>query len=122
MTASLNRVILFVHDVNSQKQFYQTVFGFAIVEEIENEWLVFTTGAAELALHKTGQQYAGINKFKTESNVKLVFETEDDMFKLRDSLIDKNVPMGDVKYFDINYLLCDGADPEGNVFQLKVKR
>ena len=122
MNISLNRIILFVNDVSALKRFYQTVFGFAVTEEIENEWVVFTTGTAELALHKIGQPFAHTNTPKRQTNVKFVFEAPGDMHGIREELISKNVPMGDVKYFDKRYLLCDGEDSEGNVFQLKVKR
>jgi catechol-2,3-dioxygenase len=122
MKVSLNRIILFVHDVNSQKQFYQTVFGFALMEEIPNEWVVLGAGAAELALHNLGPLYNRDNTTKGQSNLKLVFEIDVDICTFREHLITLNVPMRDVKYFDDNYLLCDGEDPEGNVFQLKMKR
>ena len=42
---------------------------------------------------------------------------------LREQLLNQHVPMREIKTFDnYDYCLCDGEDPEGNVFQLKQKK
>ncbi len=66
-----------------------------------------------------GDQY--LSKMKAEhkfdNNAKIVFEIEDDINKTRQLLLDKNVPIREIKTFDnYDYWLCDGEDPEGNVF------
>jgi catechol-2,3-dioxygenase len=123
MNLSLNRVILFVQDVNRLKYFYQSVFNLTPAEEIINEWVVFRTGCAELALHRAGLTYRNDDTaLKVNSNAKLVFETDADLTQLREELIQKNVVMREIKSFDPDYLLCDGEDPERNVFQLKQKK
>ena len=50
MPLSMSRLILYVRDVARLKSFYQTHFDLAVVEEIENEWVVFNAGGVELAL------------------------------------------------------------------------
>lgn len=120
MSISLNRVILFVQDVAGLKKFYQHHFHFEPVEEIANEWAVLKAGNCEIALHKTGAGYEADDQPTGEnSNVKLVFETTADLHQLRAQLVQDGVAMKEIKSFSgIDYLFCDGADIEGNVFQL----
>lgn len=57
-----------------------------------------------------------------ESNTKLVFEIKEELTSLRQELINKGVALREIKSFPgFDYLLCDGEDPEGNVFQLAQK-
>ena len=45
---------------------------------------------------------------------------EEDICQWRELLLANNISMQDVKTFDnYDYLLCNGEDPEGNVFQLQ---
>ena len=60
---------------------------------------------------------------KFNNNVKIVFEIEEDINSLRLKLLGKNVSMREIKTFEnYDYWLCDGEDPEGNVFQLKQRK
>jgi len=124
MDIQLNRIILFAQDVNRLKKFYQEYFSFNLVEEIKNEWVVLNAGQIEIAFHKIGDAYK-INKdipFKVDSNTKLVFELNSALPAFRESLVEQGVLLRELKSFPgSNYLLCDGEDPEGNVFQLKQK-
>ena len=121
MHIALNRVILFVQHVSALTEFYQTHFGFQLTEEIKGEWAVLKTGNCELALHKAGVAYGTNNNNPPgeNNNVKLVFETDADLHQLREKLIDGNVAMKEIKFFKaFPFLFCDGADIEGNIFQL----
>lgn len=121
MKISLKRIILYVQDVNRLKEFYRDMLGLKIVEEIDGEWAVLQAGVGELALHRVGKPYRveDTKSWRVKSNGKLVFDIENNIEKLREDLIVKGVSMGNIKSFDgFNYLLCDGEDPEGNVFQL----
>ena len=86
--------------------------------------MVLKAGPCSIALHKIGKDYEVPGKpFKADSNTKLVFETTDDIFKLRKELLSQNVTISEIKTFDnYDYWLCDGEDPEGNVFQLKQRK
>lgn len=69
-----------------------------------------------------GAQYATVNAkiFRYDNNTKIVFAIEDDIYQWRELLLANNIIMQEVKTFDnYDYLLCDGEDPEGNVFQLQ---
>jgi len=121
MNASLNRVILYVQDVGRLADFYRDVLGLPIVEEIKGEWSVHQAGACELALHRVGKPYrvADPGSWQVDNNVKLVLTVDRELAELRAELVGKGVPMGAIKsYPGLTGPLCDGRDPEGNVFQL----
>jgi len=99
-------------------------FNFNLLEEISGEWVVLNAGRTEIAFHKIGNDF--INEsgkpFRVESNTKLVFNIDRDLSAFRENLLQLGVVLSDIKSFPgFNYLLCDGEDPEGNVFQLSQK-
>jgi predicted enzyme related to lactoylglutathione lyase len=119
--ARITRIILYVQDVERLSAFYRDLFGLAVVEEIAGEWAVLKAGACELALHRAGKPWRVDDgeEWQAESNVKLVFSVDRDLKELRAELIARGVPMRNIKsYPPLTGLLCDGTDPEGNVFQL----
>lgn len=118
MPLSITRVILYVRDVARLKAFYQQHFGLSTVEDIENEWAVLKAGAMELALHRVGLAWRDAPA-TGGSNAKLVFTVPSGLDALRDRLIAAGVPMRELKRYDgFAQSMCDGEDPEGNVFQL----
>jgi catechol-2,3-dioxygenase len=121
MQVALNRVILYVQDVDRLATFYQQGFGLRVVEEIKGEWSVLDAGPCQLALHRVGKAYRVDDpaSWEVESNAKLVMTVDRPLPELRAELIAKGVPMGQIKsYPGLTGPLCDGRDPEGNVFQL----
>jgi len=72
---SLGRIIIFGHLVERLKSFYVDNFGFSVVEEIVDQWIVLNSGQVEIAIHKIGQEYEPEDgkEFRVESNTKLVF-------------------------------------------------
>jgi len=69
-----------------------------------------------------GKEYVNNDDPKQQSNTKIVFKT-DDIYMLRDMLVFQNVQVAEIKTFEnYDYWICDGADPEGNIFQLKQKK
>ncbi len=125
MAIVLNRVILYVQDVDRLASFYQQAFGLAVVEEIKGEWAVLAAGACELALHRVGQAYRVDDpaSWKAESNAKLVMTVDRPLAEFCDELRAKGVRLGKIKSCPpLTGLLCDGQDPEGNVFQLAEAR
>jgi catechol-2,3-dioxygenase len=121
MQVALNRVILYVQDVDWLAAFYQHAFGLRVVEEIKGEWCVLDAGPCQLALHRVGKAYrvADPASWEVESNAKLVLTVDRSLPELRAALIAKGVPMGQIKsYPGLTGPLCDGRDPEGNVFRL----
>ncbi|WP_293310133.1 VOC family protein [Pedobacter sp. UBA5917] len=121
---NLDTIILFVKDVAHLKSFYTGVLKLEVLEETPSEWLLLKAGSCNIALHKIGDQYLDKNKglFKSGNNTKLVFEV-DNITDLRDYLLGEKVQINEIKTFpDYAYWLCDGEDPEGNVFQLKQRK
>ena len=119
MQIEMTRVILYVRDIARLKVFYETHFGFRAIEEIEGEWAVLLAGRIELALHLAGKQFRGVPIAAVSSNAKLVFTVDSDLLELRSKLEKAGVPVGAIKrYRGFASSLCDGRDPEGNVFQL----
>ncbi|PWN59096.1 VOC family protein [Chryseobacterium viscerum] len=124
MNAQLSTIILYVKDVPLLKNFYVENFSLKVIEE-DPIWALLDAGGAKIGLHKIGDQY--LEKIEPgytfDNNTKIVFEIDSDIELARNELISKNIQMREIKTFD-NYpfWLCDGIDPEGNVFQLKSKK
>jgi hypothetical protein len=119
MTFSLNRIMLFVHNVELLKRFYQENFHFELKEEIKDEWVVLQSGDCELALHRSGLPSEANRDPNATNNVKLIFETTTGLPQLRETFLRKNIHMREIKTFPgFPNPSCDGQDPEGNVFQL----
>ncbi|RQO36687.1 lactoylglutathione lyase [Chryseobacterium sp. KBW03] len=124
MNAQLSTIILYVKDVPLLKNFYVENFSLKVIEE-DPIWALLDAGAAQIGLHKIGDQY--LEKIEPgyifDSNTKIVFEIDSHIELARNELISKNIQMREIKTFD-NYpfWMCDGTDPEGNVFQLKSKK
>lgn len=121
----LDTIILYVQNVDNLKAFYTNIFNLKIVEEYQSTWALLNAGNSKIGLHKIGEQYWDESKgsFKFDNNTKIVLEIDEDLNKVREYLINQNVAMREIKTFDdYDYWLCDGEDPEGNVFQLKQRK
>lgn len=121
MPVQLGRIILYVHDVERLSAFYREAFAFALVQHIPGEWAVLDAGGCELALHRVGPAYRDAEKSNGVelNNAKLVFSIDRPVAELRRVLIDRGIAMGEIKqYPGMTGPLCDGRDPEGNVFQV----
>jgi len=122
---SLDTIIFYVQNVERLKHFYKETFNLEIIEEDESIWALLDAGTCKIGLHKIGEKYLKENKeeFKFDNNTKIVFEINSDINNVRAHFIDQNIVMREIKTFDnYDYWLCDGEDPEGNIFQLKQKK
>ncbi|MGR9577887.1 VOC family protein [Pandoraea sputorum] len=119
MPISMSRLILYVRDVELLKSFYRTHFAFPVIEEIESEWAVLKAGEVEIALHRVGVAYRDRPTSGETSNAKLVFSVQSGLEGLRETLVKAGVRMREMKRYEgFPQSMCDGEDPEGNVFQL----
>ena len=110
----LGRVILFAQDVERLAAFYEQGLGLTVVGERAPRWLRLDAGGVELALH--GVHVVATGEPRTDTPVKVVFLVED-MQAARTRLVAAGGRMRDVR--DVgDYAICDGVDPEGNVFQI----
>jgi predicted enzyme related to lactoylglutathione lyase len=106
----INRIILFSKNVPTLAKFYQDVFGLESKGTPEKSWVELSAGGCSLALHK------GTPPPPSRGIPKFVFWCAD-VGKARESLDKKGVALDKLRTFgDLH--LCDGRDPEGNVFQL----
>jgi predicted enzyme related to lactoylglutathione lyase len=109
VNVSLNRIILSVRDVETLAAFYRDAFGLSLVEEIEGEWAVLDAPFRDSDASTPG----------SDSNSKIVLCVSADLEAFRDDLLARGVAMRAIKsYPGFSGPLCDGSDPEGNVFQL----
>lgn len=124
MNVKLNSIILYVQNIELLKNFYVENFNLKVIEE-DRIWILMSAGAVNIGLHKIGDEYlekieAG---YQFDNNTKLVFEIDLNIETARNELLSRNVQMREIKTFEnYDFWLCDGTDPEGNVFQLKSKK
>lgn len=122
MKLNLDTIIIFSQDIEKLKSFYVGVLKLEILEETRSEWLLLGAGSCKIGLHKIGVAYLdkSSGEFKVDNNTKIVFELDEDIHKVRAELLKEKVNIKEVKSFeDYDFLICDGEDPEGNVFQFK---
>ena len=117
----LSRIILYFQDVERLSVFYREAFGFLLSQHVDGEWALLDTGGSEIGLLKAGSGYvAPPGGWRGDNNnAKLVFSIAEPIADLRARLETLGAPMGLIKsYPGLTGPLCDGRDPEGNVFQL----
>ncbi|KPH12430.1 VOC family protein [Chryseobacterium sp. ERMR1:04] len=124
MNATFDTLILYVKNVELLKNFYVEHFNLKVIEE-DFIWVLLNAGTVHIGLHKIGDQY--LDKIEAahtfDNNTKLVFTIDVDIELTRKEFLSKNIQMREVKTFDnYDFWLCDGTDPEGNVFQLKSRK
>ena len=121
MQVRLEKIILFSADVLRLVRFYQDYLGLRILSEPDENWTILDAGGTTLAFHKIGTAYQqdSDRDQPTPSNVKIVFETNQNLDAFRQLLIDNNIDVDVIRQFaGVNYRSFDGRDPEGNVFQV----
>jgi len=124
MKAKLDTTLFYVKNVELIKNFYVENFDFQVIEE-DSVWALLHAGSSHIAFHKIGEEYLKqiSEDHQFDNNTKLIFETDTDIVSARNELISKNIRMREIKTFDhYDFWLCDGLDPEGNVFQLKSRK
>jgi len=124
MNAKLDTIILYVKNIQLLKKFYIENFNLKVIEEDEI-WVLLNAGNINIGFHKIGKKYMQKTdaNHKFDNNTKIVFEIDDNLELIRKEFVEKKIPMRELKTFDnYNFWLCDGIDPEGNVFQLKKRK
>ncbi|MAE66658.1 MAG: hypothetical protein CMJ18_20510 [Phycisphaeraceae bacterium] len=120
MLAALNRIIIFVGDVEKCGAFFRDLFDLEIIEDshMPGEWLELNGGGCSLAFHKAFGPNGPIDTPTGSPGHphKIVFHAED-VEAMREELIRRGAEMGEINRFG-DVALCDGADPEGHRFQI----
>ena len=107
MKLSIRRVILFVANVAKCSEFYEKKLGLKLRSRSDG-FVDFDAGGCSLALHRGTPRPA---------RTKICFYASD-VSKARAALVERGVKMGRDPGPGQGLKLCDGRDPEGNVFQL----
>ena len=120
MLAGVNRVIVFVGDVERCASFYRDMFQLEVVpsKHVSSEWMELDAGGCHLAFH---QAYGPDGPIASPTGSprnphKIVFYAED-VTAMRDRLVRKGAQMDEIETFG-DITLCDGQDPEGHRFQI----
>ncbi|HWM88922.1 MAG TPA: VOC family protein [Kofleriaceae bacterium] len=119
----LTRIILFATDMPRMAAFYREALGLRLIEgSPEQGWVRLDAGGCEIALHAIPEPIAAGIHIETpplpraDSPIKVALQV-DDVDAARASLAERGAIMYDVRRTD-GAALCDGLDPEGNVFQI----
>lgn len=116
----ISRIIIFCDDLKRLESFYVEVLGLNPVGEASADWACFEAGAVHLCLHSLPVEYRGDGSDgypkREDSYTKFCFRSADvDADRAR--LVEMGVRMGEVfRFGELSF--CDGADPEGNIFQI----
>jgi len=112
--------MIFVKDVLRMTAFYRDGIGLTLrPEQSSPGWVEFEATGVLLALHEIPADLAADIEIaepplaRTESAIKLIFETPD-LNASRQHLIEHGATM----FEPTTWGSCDGLDPEGNVFQI----
>ncbi len=113
VSAGLNRIILYVRDVDISASFYAFFFGFRAVTTPTDRIteLVPASGGVHLMLHKAGKaQKMG------QVAVKLVFDVAD-VAAFREEAAEKGLKFGAIHKAD-GYAFSNAKDPDRNAIQI----
>jgi len=109
----LAQAILFANDLPRMKAFYGGLLGLATIEEAEG-YIRLDAGGCVLMLHALRAPPS--ETLREDTFLKLAFQS-DDVAATRATLLAQGVRMKDLHRFG-PVTLCDGVDPEGNIFQI----
>jgi predicted enzyme related to lactoylglutathione lyase len=116
----LGTAIVFAKDIARLAEFYADGLGLPVIDApMAPGWIEFDAGGVRLALHALSPREARKIEITTpprareESPLKLVFEV-DDLMAARRRLVQFGATMFEPRPSGV----CDGIDPEGNVFSL----
>ena len=123
-TLELARVIIFAKDMSKMAAFYGEILGLPRIETADDaaDFVSFRAGAIELALHGIPDEYARNIEIadppvaRAGTPLKVAFGVTD-VAATRAALEARGASLDPVREFG-GLHLCDGIDPEGNVFQL----
>jgi catechol-2,3-dioxygenase len=109
----LAQAIVFVNDVARMKTFYTGQLGLSVIEE-DPDYVRLDAGGCVLMLHAIREPPSATPR--RDTFLKLAFHSED-VAATRQELLRSGVQMDELCRFGA-LSLCNGVDPEGNVFQI----
>lgn len=120
----IGRVIIFAKDMDMMSSFYGDVLGLPRIETPDDSptFISFDAGAVQLALHRIPEEYARDIDIadppiaRESTPIKFAFRV-DNVSEARTDLELRGASMGPIHQSGPLHL-CDGTDPEGNIFQI----
>lgn len=120
---AISRVILFVGDIAKMTHFYRDTIGLPVIDGEGSDFVILNAGGCQLCLHQIPDEYledpAGDAAPREDSYVKFVFRAEN-IEAERAEFIKNGARMKEIIRFD-GMAICDGCDPEGNIFQISTR-
>jgi catechol 2,3-dioxygenase-like lactoylglutathione lyase family enzyme len=118
------RVIIFAKDMKRMTRFYESVAGLPrlATSDDSDEFVTFDAGGCQLCLHVIPPPWGDSVEISEPPQrrwggaIKIAFHASD-VGAMRAELVGRGAAMDEVERFD-GLQLCDGVDPEGNVFQI----
>lgn len=114
----LREMVLYTADMDSQVRFYRDTLELELafprgLESYDKQyWVVFNTGVCHLCLHGGGKGQIGADA------AKFVFGVED-IEAVRTELLERGVPVGEIREPMPGIKVADCRDPEGNQFSIE---
>ena len=119
--------VLFVKDVARMRAFYEAVVGLSVTEAAPT-WARLGTGAFELVVHGIPPhidatfESSSPPERREEAAIKLVFPVADiAIARATAALLGGEMNPPDCEWQLGSQRVCDGVDPEGNVFQVRAE-
>lgn len=120
LVRGLLQIILYVKDMQKQVHFYRDVLGLPLrdlaaeTDFSQHFWVEFDTGSCIFALHG-GEGRVGVDA------PRLVFEV-DDVEAACHALLGRGIRMGQYRLAAPGVKVCEGYDPEGNLFSIESRQ
>lgn len=112
LIGQVTRVMLFVKNVPQVAAFYRDILGLKPIGDITSQWVELGAGSCTIALHHASKPLSE----RGVPSAKIVFGVGD--VPAGKALLEgKGVKMSKISSFD-GIDICDGWDPEGNLFQI----
>ena len=108
MFAPINRIILYVKNVEKVAEFYRRVFELEVIGAPEKGWIELGAGGCNLALHQAAKTVS-----PRRAAVKIVFGVKD-VTRAKALLESRGLKLGPI-HVSPNSTFCNGKDPEGNL-------
>lgn len=108
----MSRVMLFIKDVPKVAAFYRDILGLEPVGDITHEWAELLADGCAVALHHAPKPLSE----RGSPSAKIVFGVRD-VAAAKTLIESRGAKMGKISSFS-GIDICDGLDPEGNLFQI----
>lgn len=114
-------LVIYAQDLPALSDFYQQSLGFTRIDG-DDSYAQLTLGTAELVILQTKGTFTNAStEPRANVAIKPVLFVDQDLAKLRDAITSKGgfLKPAAAEWQFGDKTVCDGHDPEGNIFQLR---